>query len=60
MLIVDDDTALAEMLSIVLRGEGFEPAVCSDGDSAFERFREVRPDRVLLDVLEKVPEKAGD
>ena len=25
VLIVDDDTALAEMLGIVLRGEGFEP-----------------------------------
>ena len=27
VLIVDDDTALAEMLGIVLRGEGFEPCL---------------------------------
>ena len=26
VLVVDDDTALAEMLGIVLRGEGFEPS----------------------------------
>jgi two-component system response regulator MtrA len=51
VLIVDDDTALAEMLGIVLRGEGLEPSLCADGDSALERFREVRPDLVLLDVM---------
>ena len=27
VLVVDDDTALAEMLGIVLRGEGFEPSL---------------------------------
>ena len=27
VLIVDDDTALAEMLGIVLRGEGYEPTL---------------------------------
>jgi two-component system response regulator MtrA len=57
VLIVDDDIALAEMLGIVLRGEGFEPSVCSDGDSALEKFREVRPDLVLLDVM--LPGKDG-
>ena len=51
VLIVDDDTALAEMLGIVLRGEGLEPHLCGDGDLALERFREVRPDLVLLDVM---------
>jgi two-component system response regulator MtrA len=28
VLVVDDDAALAEMLSIVLRNEGFEPTWC--------------------------------
>ena len=28
VLVVDDDTALAEMLGIVLRGEGFRAVVC--------------------------------
>ena len=51
MLIVDDDTALAEMLGIVLRGEGFDPVLCGDGDQALERFREAKPDLVLLDVM---------
>ena len=36
VLVVDDDAALAEMLGIVLRGEGFEPAFVVDGDRAME------------------------
>ena len=48
---VDDDTALAEMLGIVLRGEGFEPVFCADGSGALEVFRATRPDLVLLDLM---------
>ena len=48
---VDDDTALAEMLGIVLRSEGFEPFFCADGDLALEAFRDARPDLVLLDLM---------
>ncbi|GAB3685150.1 MtrAB system response regulator MtrA [Angustibacter aerolatus] len=51
VLVVDDDTALAEMLGIVLHGEGFEPVHCGDGEAALATFREVRPDLVLLDVM---------
>jgi two-component system response regulator MtrA len=51
VLIVDDDTALAEMLGIVLRNEGYEPFLCGDGDRAVEAFREHRPDLVLLDLM---------
>ena len=51
VLIVDDDTALAEMLGIVLRGEGYEPTLCADGDQALPMFREHKPDLVLLDLM---------
>jgi len=51
VLVVDDDTALAEMLGIVLRGEGFEPVFCGDGNGALEAFRSTRPDLVLLDLM---------
>jgi two-component system response regulator MtrA len=51
VLVVDDDTALAEMLSIVLRNEGFDSVICSDGDSAFAAFRDSKPDLVLLDLM---------
>jgi two-component system response regulator MtrA len=51
VLVIDDDTALAEMLGIVLRGEGFEPVFCADGSGALEAFRSARPDLVLLDLM---------
>ncbi|MFN8149028.1 MAG: MtrAB system response regulator MtrA [Candidatus Nanopelagicales bacterium] len=51
VLVVDDDTALAEMLGIVLRTEGFEPVFCADGAKALAAFRESKPDLVLLDLM---------
>jgi two-component system response regulator MtrA len=51
ILVVDDDTALAEMIGIVLRTEGFEPHFCADGAVAFDAFRTARPDLVLLDLM---------
>jgi two-component system response regulator MtrA len=51
VLIVDDDTALSEMLGIVLRNEGYEPVLCADGDRAVAAFREHKPDLVLLDLM---------
>jgi two-component system response regulator MtrA len=57
VLVVDDDAALAEMLTIVLRNEGFEPRVCTTGDQALPAFREFRPDVVLLDLM--LPGKDG-
>jgi len=51
VLVVDDDVALAEMLQIVLRQEGFETFWCGRGDRAVEAFRRHRPDVVLLDIM---------
>jgi two-component system response regulator MtrA len=51
VLVVDDDPALAEMLTIVLRGEGFDTAVVGDGIRALPAVRELRPDVVLLDLM---------
>src|SRR3954465_9051964 len=51
VLVVDDDPALAEMLGIVLRSEGFLPSFVADGERALAAFRESRPDIVLLDLM---------
>jgi two-component system response regulator MtrA len=57
VLVVDDDAALAEMLGIVLRTEGFDSRVCASGDKALAAFRDYRPDVVLLDLM--LPGKDG-
>jgi two-component system response regulator MtrA len=51
VLVVDDDSALAEMLGIVLRTDGFDPAFVADGARALHAFRETKPDIVLLDLM---------
>ncbi len=51
VLVVDDDASLAEMLTIVLRQEGFDSRMCLRGDQAVEAFRDYRPDVVLLDLM---------
>jgi two-component system, OmpR family, response regulator MtrA len=57
VLVVDDDAPLAEMLSIVLRQEGFESHICARGDQAMDDFRAYKPDLVLLDLM--LPGKDG-
>lgn len=51
ILVVDDDSALAEMLTMVLEGEGFEVVHAVDGNDALEQFERTDPDLVLLDVM---------
>lgn len=51
ILVVDDDQALAEMIGIVLRSEGYEPDFSADGNDAVEAFHATKPDLVLLDVM---------
>jgi two-component system response regulator MtrA len=51
ILVVDDDTAISEMIGIVLRGEGYEPQFAGDGAEAIDLFRTMRPDLVLLDLM---------
>ena len=57
ILVVDDDASLAEMLTIVLRQEGFESRMCGRGDEALDAFHDYKPDLVLLDLM--LPGKDG-
>ena len=57
VLVVDDDASLAEMLTIVLRQEGFDSRVCARGDLAMAEFRDYKPDLLLLDLM--LPGKDG-
>ncbi|HEX7835407.1 MAG TPA: MtrAB system response regulator MtrA [Pseudolysinimonas sp.] len=51
ILVVDDDTAISEMIGIVLKAEGYEPQFAGDGAEAIELFKVMRPDLVLLDLM---------
>lgn len=51
VLVVDDDLALAEMLTIVLAREGYTTEHCVNGADAIEHATAFEPDLVLLDVM---------
>jgi two-component system, OmpR family, response regulator len=51
VLVVDDEPSLAELLSSVLRFEGWDVQTAADGLSAVRAAREFRPDAVVLDVM---------
>lgn len=51
IMVVDDDAALGEMLSIVLDSAGYRAVTSGDGLRAIELFPTLNPDLVLLDVM---------
>jgi len=51
ILIIEDDKLLGEVLTQKLAGAGFEVTLCNDGAEGMERFKEMRPDLVLLDII---------
>lgn len=57
VLVVEDEESFVEALSVGLTREGFEVAVARDGEEALTRFKEVRPDLVLLDLM--LPKLSG-
>jgi two-component system response regulator MtrA len=51
VLLVEDDPSIREVVSIGLREAGFEVEAEADGEAGLARWREWRPDLVLLDVM---------
>lgn len=51
VLIVEDEESLADPLAFLLRKEGFEAAVVTDGPSALAEFDRSGADIVLLDLM---------
>ena len=58
LVIVEDNTALADIYKIRLEMLGYECHVAYDGEAALETIQRVLPDLVLLDLM--VPKIAGD
>ncbi len=57
ILVVEDESALAEVLRYNLESEGFKVTVAHDGRSAMEQIEDARPDLVILDWM--LPEMSG-
>ena len=51
VLIVEDDHNIADLLRLYLEKENYEVTIALDGLKGMEKFREVQPDLVLLDVM---------
>lgn len=51
ILVVDDDTNICELLRLYLTKEGYQVTVANDGEEGLEKFNQVKPDMVLLDVM---------
>ena len=50
ILIVEDERDIAAVIEFVLQQDGFDTTVAMDGDAALVKFREQRPDLVVLDL----------
>ena len=57
VLIVEDEPAYVDALTVALEREGYEPVAATDGRSAVATFLEHVPDIVLLDLM--LPEMSG-
>ena len=51
VLVVDDEDSITQLVSTVLRYEGFEVQTAADGTAAVKAARTFRPDLVVLDVM---------
>ena len=57
IFVVEDEPSFVDALTIGLTREGFVVEIATDGAEALERFDEVNPDLVLLDVM--LPRMSG-
>lgn len=51
ILLVDDDTALSEMVGMTLESGGYDVVYCADGTHALQAFTINQPELVLLDLM---------
>jgi DNA-binding response OmpR family regulator len=57
ILVVDDEPTLRETLAEALDADGFSVVTAADGREALLKFRELRPDLLVLDLM--LPELSG-
>ena len=57
ILVIDDDTAVTDLLSVLLRSQGFDVAATNSSSDGLSYIRENEPDLIVLDLM--MPEMDG-
>ena len=57
VLIVDDEQAICDYISLVLSKNGYDTSVAKDGREGLRQFRSVKPDLVISDII--MPDMEG-
>ena len=57
LLVIDDDAAVTDLLSLLLKSQGFEVFATNNSTEGLAMIREVQPDLVILDLM--MPEMDG-
>ncbi|HSG78902.1 MAG TPA: response regulator transcription factor, partial [Acidimicrobiia bacterium] len=57
VLVVEDEPSFVDALEVSLSAEGYEVSSAADGKEGIDRFRGLRPDVVLLDLM--LPKVSG-
>lgn len=51
ILVIDDDSSLLQMISIILKRAGHEPLLATEGEEGFKMAKSQHPDLALVDVM---------
>jgi DNA-binding response OmpR family regulator len=57
ILVIDDDTAVTDLLSVLLRSQGFDVTATNSSSDGLGYIRESEPDLIVLDLM--MPEIDG-
>ena len=57
ILVIDDDTAVTDLLAVLLRSQGFDVAATNSSSDGLSSIRENEPDLIVLDLM--MPEIDG-
>ncbi|RME87095.1 MAG: DNA-binding response regulator [Anaerolineae bacterium] len=51
VLVIDDDSAITELLGLLLKSHGFEVTTANGGEEGIHRFKDEQPDVIILDLM---------
>ena len=57
ILVIDDDTAVTDLLSVLLSSQGFDVAATNSSSDGLSHVRDNEPDLIILDLM--MPESDG-